>query len=718
MKVTCKPILIFLFFIFLIPPLLHPWSYSTRKIECPLCHHVNKCCHSSCLVLLTYYRQYWHFPFVYEISDQSFIYHCQNCRFTIFEEDLFSVFLEKSSEGDQPPQPEDLQYAKEVLGTFDFSHLHEKYKDKDLPRYYQNEILRNLYSKGFKNFEWRLEQMGLPEMINVSFNFIIGYEYQQAQCYDEAKAAFQQALFELNRVRDNILVHQPPTYEYYLYLGSLNYFLDRPIEAIRDYEWGMKLVDRTTCFSFDNQHTQLYLHNCFYHNSKDVLGPFWENPFRYSYHIRNIVFMRVFHIPFDSTLLAILVWFILAGLWFSVSKIEKKISQKNSAHLFYFFTVPVTLAITGFASYFLDFQYSLRSLLLITGLWSIFFLSTKKILQKKLSLSEVTAILLSRKYMFLYAGCLLVPWLLFFYVIDDFGIEIFRLILSNAVDFYNSTNWVMTYLKCLLVFLLATLGTYIIHVLLSLFSKQDKPGRWFSPTSLSFTAFLFFSLSWFMLKSRGHYNSDFLFLTFGTSWYLLFLLLEKYVAKPLASRFKAFNRLRYAFERSHWKYIRLLFLIYPAAFHIYPKDMFFHRYIPYTFFWPLFGGFIFLLHYLMAKTFKDSRNKLDYSILLTLLSTVSLYAAMELADFSEYLWADTPGFYLLGGILFLTFSRQYKAYAQRLQDNGKRIPTLYAYLSYNRLWYIIEGSFIVLPVLYMIIWSNRAGYAYYELQKF
>jgi hypothetical protein len=684
-------------------------------MECPLCYHVNECCRAGRSILLSHYRQFWHYPFVYEISDYWLSYHCQNCRFTIERRDFLYVFMEHNLPEAPPPLPEDIQYAKDVLGTFNFSHLHEKYKDKDLPRYHQKEIMRTLYSKGFKNTEWRMEQMGLPDTFFVKLNFIIGYEYLQVQCYDEAKAAFRQALFELNRSRDKMRKPQPPDFEYYLYLGSLNYFLGRPNEAILDYERGMKLVDRSTRLSAADIHTQLYLHNCFYQNSVEVLGTFWDHPIRFLFQIRNIFFMRAFHIPFDSTLLAILALFILAGLWIITSKFEKSLAKKQSSCLlFYLFTVPATLTLTGLVSYHLDFQYSLRSLLFITGLWSIFFLSVKKVLKKKSKLSKASEILLSPKYKILYAATLLLPWVLFIFVIDDFWLELYRLFLGNAVDYSRQIEWVITVVESLSLCLLIAVGTFTIHTLLPPHTKNGKPWKWYIPASYFFTALLFLIPFWFMLKSRGHVNSDFLFLTFGTSWYILFLLLEKYAAKPIASKFKRFYRLRYAYESSHWKFIRLLFLIYPAAFHIYPKKEYFLQHMLYLLFWPAVSGFIFLLHYLIAQTFKDSRNKLDYSILLTLLSTTSIWAAMELADVSEYFWIGTPGFYLAGGILWLTFTFQYKAYAQTQQNQGKSLPIYFTYLKYNRLQYIIEGSYIILPFIYTIIWCIKYSIAYAE----
>lgn len=709
MKTQKKIALLFLILFLLSTDLAFSWLYKTRKIECPVCHYINDCCNSRCSVDLSYYRQYWHSPFLHEMSDQCYIYHCQNCRFSILEVDFYPP---------EPPRPaEDIQYMKHVVDSFDFSHLKEKYKDDDLPRLYVNEIMLKLYSKGIQPTEWREELLGFDDMTFVKFNFIIGYEYQKLQCYDEAREAFQQALFELNRSRDKMRKPQPLDYEYYLYLGSINYFLGHPIEAIRDYERGMKMVDRSTKTFMDNNSSELYFLNCFYHNSTEVLGPFWENPIQFIFEIRNIAFMRAFHIPFDSTLLAILVWFLLAGCWVAASILEKRLNKWPRKILFWLFTLPISLIVAGMATYRLDVQHSLRSMLLVTGIWMILYLAWKRVLQRKFADYGSTHILLSKKYSRLFAGSLFAPWFLFFYASDDFMYELFRLFMFNNNDWHSHLEWMGFTLISLLLWLFLAIGVFLIHSVLSFFFKQEKPGRRYFILSIVFTTSLFLIPVKLMIISRSSHRIDFTFLLLGTSWYVLFLLLETYVAKPLASRFKAFNRLRYAYESSHWKFIRLLFLIYPAAFHIYPNKDYFLKHMLYLLFWPAILGLIFLFHYLMAKTFKDSRNKIGYSISLTLFSTVAIYASMELADVSEYLWINTPGFYLLGGILSFTFIRQYKAYAKRLQDQGKSLPSLYAYLSYNHLWYIIEGSFIVLPLLYAIIWSNRAGYALVELQN-
>lgn len=681
-------------------------------VSCPVCQHVNACCKRNNWDLDWDYNQYVHRPFMLVNYDLWTVYHCRVCRFTCFERDLSEIYGKTYMYGSvETPCTEDFDHTDNVVAKFDFSLYGDTYDGKDLPRYHQYEIMKKLYSKSFVNEMWQLENPIIDDIAPVKLNFIIGYEYHQAGFYDKAVEAFAESFNHLTRIMKDPKLNPRIQCGLLLFSGSIKHFLGEPYsEVIEDYEQGMRMSD---VFKYHSRGRELLIINSFYHNSIKVLGPFTEHPFRFIFGMRNIAWMRAFYIPFDASLLSSLLFIGVISLWFAGEIVP--VNRWNIRRRFTFFCIvsPMTIGITNYVFYRLKVHGSLRSLLFIEGLWILLFYLFHKIIKIKFEDRKIPHTLLSTKYKLLLFLTLSIPWILFFSFSKNFEKELIRLFWPWR-DFYDGGyEWIMASIGSMKYFLILALGVYIIPILLSFFSKKKKPGFLISILSAGISASLFYFLAQSMRVSTPGDRAPLFALFMGTLWFIFFLSIEYRIVRPLAEAFPRLWRLKFSYSSLHWILVRFAFLAYPGGFvviHLRYNLFMLLTFLIVSTFWLIVSGLIFILHYFMAKIFKESVGKLKYSILVTALSISASYLSMSLADISKPYASPIPGLFILSGAIWLSLILQFKYHVRRAAESGKKTPNFLQYLHYNRLWGLIEFSYFFLPILYAIIRANKTGY--------
>jgi tetratricopeptide (TPR) repeat protein len=596
------------------------------------------------------------------------------------------------------------------MASYDLSEFGDKYKNKDLPRYAQNEIMRALYSKGFKSKYWQEDFPHVADLFFVKLDFIIGYEYLKEQRYDKARDAFEMALFEINRYKENL--NRPRlNYEYYLYLGSIQYFLGFPDEAIKAYERGLGVILRMDPIKSGLDKLELYQLNCFYENCQEVMGPFVEKPISFLLGVRNIVFTRAFNITFDGFLFAILFWFVLSVFWIYSAKLEAYLTRSSLIYFTKLGKFLISLAAVALIADKFAIHQSLRTLLLICGLWFLSYFIAQKISRSRPQIRKTHHLLIWRHSKITCLASIALPWIMFLFYADRYLYELGRLFWIKGTYWRENEESIEFVFNSLLFWLLLAVGIYTIHFLLSFFVRKDRPGFIYSLAAVVLSAPLFYMLIPYLLAERHSWHTDgFFHLAIGLTWYLAFLGLEYFIARPLANQLTEFKRLKIVHSNKLWHLVRLSFLIYPAVLHADPSssDFFFNH--TYLLFWPAITGLVYILHLSMAKIFKDSRGKLDYSLLVSLLSMTLMVIAMVVANMYNEPYEDIPSFYIIGGIIWFCLILQYKPKRPHPLRPAGEPPKFFKYLYYNRLWGLIEWSFILLPILYGIIYSTWAGH--------
>lgn len=704
-------LLFFEMFLFLYPALVA----ASDQVSCPVCRYENECCHIYYGAIDNRYNQYSHVPFMNEQSDVWSIYHCRACRFTCLEKDLGEIYGKKYCWDYGPPCAEDIEYTRKVMESFDFSYYGDKYDGKDLPRYNQYEIMKKLYSKKFVKRYWEIGGIFGDEVSHIKMGFIIGLEYHRAGLLDKATEAFVDTYKELKNLMNRTNLRDKDKCILYLYSGSIKYFLDQPLgEVIADYEKGMTLTDDFRSYI---SHWELIMKNSFYHNSIFALGPFFDNPFRFVFKMRNIAFMRAFYISFDIFLLSILMFFVMMGMWFAVEKISLNRSYGQTRFLFIFITLPLTIGTTSFFFYKCHIHASFRSLLFIGGVWSLLFYFSKKIIHGKRIRNQSIKAILRPRYKGLFIATLLIPWALLFYTSPSIREEMVSLFWATRIFYDGGYEWAKAAFDSMIFFLWLSFGVYSIHFLFSFLPKKESPGLLYQTFSSAVSIYLFWHMT-VIVRLQDFIKEDYLFALFiGTLWFVLFVLLEYQIVRPLTSRFPYLWRLGFHLDCAHWKMIKLAFFAYPVAFVISRARFdgeFLKLLLIYSAFWPIVFLLLFTLHFLMSKIFKESRSKLDYSILTTILSFIAIYLSLSFCDLPpSYPYTnDVLPFYIILGILWLSLYLQIKYRILNRPTESKPLPKFFQILLYNRLWSFVEFSIIWLPILYGIIWCNRAGYQY------
>jgi hypothetical protein len=611
----------------------------------------------------------------------------------------------------ETPCTEDFDHTDNVVAKFDFSYYGNKYDGKDLPRYHQYEIMKELYSQKFINENWQLESPIIDNIAPVRLNFIIGYEYHQAGFYDKAVEAFAESFKHLTRIMKDPTLEPQKRCELLLFSGSIKYFLGEPYsEVINDYEHGMRMAD---AYKYWSRERELLIINSFYHNSIAVLGPFTEHPFRFAIGMRNIAYMRAFYIPFDASLLSILLFIGMISLWLAGEIVPVKQWNIRRGFLFFFFVSPITIGIANYVFYRFKVHGSLRSLLFIEGLWIFLFYLFHKVIRNKFAEREIPQAMLSFKHKLLFILTLTIPWILFFSFSKDFEKELRRLFWPWQEFYDGGYKWITSSLGTMKYFFILAIGIYILHVLASFASKNKKPGISSSILSAGASAFLFYTIARGMQVSTPDDQAPLFVLFVGTLWFVLFLVIEYFIIRPVAEKFPRLWRLKFSYTSIHWILIRLAFFAYPGGFVVihlrYNLFMLLTSLIVSTY-WLIVSGLIFILHYFMAKIFTESRDKIKYSILVTTISITASYLSMSLADVSKPYASPVPGLLILSGIFWLSLILQIEYHVRRAAEKGKKTPKLFQYLYYNRLWGAIEFSYIFLPILYAIIRANQTGY--------
>ena len=699
-----RSIVLFLLLMVVLSTFALPRSYRSRDLECPLCSFKNECCNGRMYdILYRTYKPGWIGPFGDELSDRGFVYHCRNCRFTCFERELLNIFFADRYYNDDSPDPADIQNAKNIMASFDFSHYEYRYKHKDLPRYFKYEIIRKLYAEGFVNDCWEWHSADIDYIFFAKVNFIIGYEYYVANRYKDATKAFERGLAQLDK-----FPRAKHSYKYFLYKGSIKYFLGDPIEAIRNYEKGIQLIEKDDSINGGVFKELCYL-NSFFINSREVLGPFLEKPFGYLFLIRNIAFVRAFNITFDGYLLGILLFIVLLAGWVYLSKYEKGTNSRAPSYVFIFLTFPLSHELAGLFFYKFRVHQSLRSVLLVVVTWIFLYKIVRTIILRKYPGNDRLEALFSKRFRILYHSVLLLPWIMFGITTGLSPYELVRFFWGEWYHcFQNSENVGFTIVS-LLFWFPVVVGIYGIHAFFSRLTPKERDGIIYSILTVFCSLVLFLIPVWFMLESRGDVNRDLFYLIVSVTWYALFIWFEYKAARPLSVRYSFFRRWTYAYNSRHWNFIRILFFFYPAFFHMFPHREHFVRNLAFMLFWPVVAVLLYAMHYGMARLFPESKQKMDYSILITILSLLVMYVAMPFADVSEYYFEDFPVVYIAGGVLWFTLWFQYKKRLGRIGESGK-VPVFLEYFNNNRLFWVLERALIWLPVFYTIIWSNSIEY--------
>lgn len=616
--------------------------------------------------------------------------------------ELRDVFRVGAINPEDRQDPEDIQYTRDVMASFDFSRYHDRYQNKDLPRYLQYEIIRKLYTREFNKEGLDREITGIDCVFFAKINFIIGYGYYHANQHEKAIEAFQRGLANLDR-----FLGTNQNYQYYLLRGSISYFLGDPIKAIRNYEKGIQLVEKSDWFPdmFDEVN-QL---DAFFLNCKEVLGPFVEKPFSYLFYIRNIAFVRAFNITFDGYLLGILLFIGLLAGWAYLSKYERRKNSRSPSLIYIFLTFPISLELVIWFFYKFRVHQSLRSVLLVMGTWMLIYRIAGSVIQKHHSGNNNLPAIFSSWFKILYRILLFIPWIMFAIATKLTHFELYRFFwgrMSNGVMYAENLGLIIA---SLLFWFPVVIGIYGVHAFFSRLTPKERDGIVYSILTVFCSLILFLIPVWFMLKARGDADRNLFYLVTSVIWYALFIWFEYRVARPFSVRYSFFRRWTYAYKSRHWLFIKTLFFFYPFFFLMFPQKEYFVRNLAFMLFWPVVAVFLYLLHYLMARLFPESKQKMDYSILITIWSLVVMYVAMPFADVSEYYFEDFPVLYIAGGVLWFTLWFQYKKRLERTGESGK-VPVFLEYFNNYRLFWVLELALIWLPLIYAIIWSNSIGY--------
>ena len=606
-----------------------------------------------------------------------------------------------------PPCQEDLQHAQEVMARFDFSRFGDKFENKELPRYLQYEIMRDIYRKSFINEDWQEEYVRVDSMFFIRLNFIIGYEYYHAGNLDKAKSYFEEALFQLNRHHEN-----PSSYEslqiHHLFLGSIQYFLGNTDEAVREYERGIKHVGIID--DVDMRNYEVYQLNCFYENTAKICGSFFEQPFLFLTRVRNIFFMRAFNITFDAFLIALLFWLVLSCFWIFAAKAETYLNKSINIYLIRMGKFLITLAAVCLLTNSLAIHNSLRSLILISGSWFLASFISLKFIKSRHPKTQTHRLLISIHSRLICLASITLPWAMFFFVKDNYLQELDRLFRMTDNYWGDKADWIGFTFNSLIFLLLLAVGVYAIHFLLSFFVKKEKPGFIYSLVGIILSAPLFYLVFPYLMAAKPYQYKDYNYLFTCTTWYVSFLGLEYFIARPIALQLPEFERLNIAHSSMFWHFIRILFLVYPALLSIDKNKVDFSKTLTYLPFWPVVTGLVFVLHFSMAKIFEQYRNKIDYSILISILSMAIMYIAMVAVGISDIPQEEFPIYYILWGIIWLCLVLQYKPKRPNPLRQFRESPALFKYIYYNRYWSLVEFSFILMPILYGIIYSTWAGH--------
>jgi tetratricopeptide (TPR) repeat protein len=671
-------------------------------LECPLCSFKNQGGHGTFDDLENDYPTLpGERPFCRERIDHDLVYHCRNCRFTCFMRELRDVFRVGAINPEDRQDPEDIQYTRDVMASFDFSRYHDRYQNKDLPRYLQYEIIRKLYTREFNNEGFDREITGIDCVFFAKINFIIGYGYYHANRHEKAIEAFQRGLTHLDKFSG-----ANNNYLYYLLRGSISYFLGDPIKAIGNYEKGIQLVEKSDWFP--DMYDEVNQLDSFFLNSKEVLGPFVEKPFSYLFYIRNIAFVRAFNITFDGYLLGILLFIGLLAGWAYLSKYERRTNSRSPSLIYIFLTFPISLELAIWFFYKFRVHQSLRSVLLVMGTWMLIYRIAGSIIQNRHSGNNNLPAIFSNRFKILYRILLFIPWIMFAIATKLTHFELLRFFwgrMSNGVMYAENLGFIVT---SLLFWFPVVIGIYGVHAFFSRLTPKERDGIVYSILTVFCSLVLFLIPVWFMLKTRWKADRNLFYLVISVIWYALFIWFEYKVARPFSMSYSFFRRWSYAYNSRHWILIRILFFFYPACFYVFPQKEHFVRNLAFMFFWPVVAVVLYAMHYGMARLFPESKQKMDYSILITILSLVVMYVAMPLADVSKYYFEDFPVLYIAGGVLWFTLWFQYKKRLERTGESGK-VPVFVEYFNNNRLFWVVEFALIWLPVLYIIIWSNTIG---------
>ncbi len=648
------------------------------------------------------YNPLLHFPFDYEIGNFPSIYHCRNCRFTCAGDHVEYIFGASDGGNDpDPPDPKDIQMAREVMETFDFSHLSPRYQSRDLPKHRQLEIIEKIYLEGFTNAIFGRYFTRYSDRFFLRLYFCMGYCYHEAQMPEKSRIAFEKALVylekEKNRYKEmeRIENREPEGYYHYidLYSGSINYFLGRTRRAIQDYEKGMAKIDR-------REDPVLYHKNLFYFNSRIVLGPFIEHPLSYCFQIRNIFFSRYFNITFDEFLFSLTFWLSLIGLWILAAKHERLFSP--------FFPYVISLSATACFAYGFQVHESLRAIFFIGAVWGGLFYLGDMLLRKTFHAAGLAGKLLGAKYKTLSWLVVLTPLVMFFFTVESPVEEIRKLFWLSPLYWHNNREWIQFAFDTLKYWIPVVMGIYIIYFLFATIFKKEKPGVIRSILATSISIALFWFPAQYFLRHSKDSLPEWFFLAVGTLWFILFLLLEFKIVRPLISRSPSFRQLNLAIDSQIWNVVRFMFLIVPTVCMVNPGVRNFdkiYRFIP---FWGVVLGMIYAIHVLMAKGFTKSRNQWDYSILTTILSGLMIYFLMVYWNNTHPLYETGAALYIVLGVLLAGILHLYEFELCKGVERGGSTTQDFKYFYYNRFWGVVKILTVILPIIYAIIWNENS----------
>ena len=579
------------------------------------------------------YNPYFHRAFQFESQDEFDVWHCRNCKFTALGIEAYKAFADLL----MPPKAEDIQFAKDVAA--ELNHLRVRYKQRPLPRYLQYEILERTIREPRDDKFW------------MKFYFIKGFEYYHHNMPDKARAAFTKSIEILDTIpkedKDNWRLKS------LLFRIGIEHFLGNSDQALQQYEEALRP-------DYSHPHPHVYWKNCFYFNSKEIAGSFWDNPVRYMFKMRNIFLLRFFNITFIQLFLGILIG--IALFWnLSFALRWKRIERVG-------IILPGTIIAFFYIKLF-EIHRSIMSVLLITCVWGAIFLIGK---------------LFKNGHSYLYVIVLLLPWMMLWNSVNFFE-ELQRvlypmsseigILLQDGIDFsiYTLGLWI-----------LLAAGTYFIHFI--------------RPQSIvaSFVSLLlFFPVSTHLIQNnllRDEYSRYYFIVPIV--WYGLIILLEYGCSRKIPLELPFSKRLHRMHDGVAWSVNRFFFLIYPVVMLVDIKDDSLWSDLKYLPFW----GLVLLAMWLLRK--------ISDSIPMTILMLILTGMAMFYYDNPHPDHLEGPIFFFLTGILWLCLL---VPFAARLK---KKLG--------NKFFLTFSTAFFVLPILYAIfrVWYLWRDQLYWYLNYY
>ena len=566
-----------------------------------------------------YYNPIAHWPLQYETQDFWPVWHCRNCKFTSFEMDMKDVYTDFFG----AVKPENRLRAQKIVAQLE--HLRKQYRLRVLPRHLQYEILKS---------SMRKEKSSI---FMLRFYFILGYEYHEAGMREKAIGALERARDILERCKKEY----PKNFQLdlALYSGGIHYLSGHRDQALQEYEMGLESIP------LDGYHT-LFWKNCFYLNSLEIQGSFWDRPLIYLFSMRNIFLLRYFDITCWGLIAAVLVGGLVIGFWIVLGGLEQRRTVTQPKMIAAFFTVFTTLIYI----YSFEIHHSLFAVSLISCVWAALFVLSKT---------------RDTFHKILFFTALSLPWLALFLSTDIFR-EIQRVFSLTGAEIGNIKSGLEFTIYTLTLWLPLAAAAYLIHFI---FPR--------ALVSTSMSLLLFFPASAYLMENnlvKDYYSLHYFYVPIA--WYGLLILIEYGILRriPLESPFS--KRLRRMHDGAAWSVNRLFFLIYPAIILMNTQKDSLWSDLTFLPFWGLVLLGMILLH------------KLSNSTPMAILSLMLTFIAMFHYDNPYPQDINGPIFYFLTGVLWLSFLMPF---AHRLKKNfGMRFI------------YVVSSAYILLPIIYAV----------------